>query len=66
MYFPTPSSAEDDGALSFPIEGFICFETIAGSRREVEAYLASYSWVLLNPDFYSLPRRLFLGASFNF
>ena len=30
------------------------------------AFLASYNWRLLNPDNYSLPRRIFLGAVVNF
>ena len=31
-----------------------------------EAFLASYNWRLLNPDNYSLPRRIYLGAVVNF
>ncbi len=31
-----------------------------------EAYLASYQWRLLNPNLYSLPRRIFLGAIVDF
>ncbi len=58
-------SAEDDGYLASS-RGLDQLESIAGSRREVEAFLASYSWAILNPDFFSLPRRIFFGASFNF
>lgn len=39
---------------------------ISNSLRELDAYLASYQWALLNPDFYSLPRRFNLGAIMNF
>ncbi len=58
-------SAEDDGYLASD-RGLDQLTSIEGSRREVEAFLASYSWVILNPDNFSLPRRLFFGASFNF
>ena len=33
-------------------------------RRPVESYLASYQWKVLNPDFFTLPRRIFVGAVF--
>jgi hypothetical protein len=39
---------------------------ISNSLRELDAYLASYQWALLNPDFYSLPRRFNIGAIMNF
>lgn len=39
---------------------------ISNSLRELDAYLASYQWALLNPDFYSLPRRFNLGVIMNF
>lgn len=63
--YPVTGSAEDDGFLASS-RGLDQLQNIENSRREVEAYLASYSWVILNPDNFSLPRRLFLGASFNF
>ncbi len=31
-----------------------------------EAFLASYSWALLDPNRYTQPRRIYLGASFSF
>lgn len=32
--------------------------------RTPESYLASYQWRVLNPNFFSLPRRIFAGAVF--
>ncbi|WP_020538294.1 TonB-dependent receptor [Lewinella cohaerens] len=56
---------EDDGFLRSSF-GQDQIESISGSQREIEAYLASYQWRLLNSDFYSLPRRLFIGAIMDF
>ena len=37
-----------------------------GGFRSQEAYLASYQWRVLNPNFYSLPRRMYVGARVDF
>ena len=58
-------SPEDDGFLAGSF-GQDKLNTINDSDREVEAYLASYQWRLLNSDFYSLPRRIFVGAIMDF
>lgn len=58
-------SPEDDGFLRSSF-GRDQINSIANSQREVEAYLASYQWRLLNSDFFSLPRRIFLGAIMDF
>ena len=44
------------------------FELVDGSFDEAlfSAFTNSYSWRLLNPDNFSLPRRIFLGAVVNF
>ncbi len=63
--YPVTGSPEDDGFLSSS-RGLDKLANIENSKREVEAYLASYQWRLLNPNFYSLPRRIFVGASFSF
>ena len=58
-------SPSDDGFLNsaqgqaFLLGGF-------SQGQSLDAYLASYQWRLLNPDLYSLPRRIFLGAIFDF
>ena len=56
---------EDDGFLRSAF-GQNQIETVSSSNRQLESYLASYQWRLLNSDFYSLPRRLFLGAIMDF
>ena len=63
--YPATGSPEDDGFLSSP-RGADAIEAVRQSKLPVEAYLASYQWRRANPNFYSLPRRIFLGASFNF
>lgn len=58
-------SPTDDGFLtsadgqSFLAGGF-------SNGLNLDAFLASYNWRLLNPDNFSLPRRIFLGAVVNF
>ncbi len=63
--YPVSGSATDDGFLRSSF-GQNQITTISNSLREVEAYLASYQWALLNPNNYSLPRRIFVGAIFDF
>ncbi len=58
-------SPTDDGFLS-SARGQAFLESGINPGQSLEAYLASYQWRLLNPDNFSLPRRIFLGASINF
>ena len=55
-------SPVDDGYLNSP-RGISQLEGLEGDPA---AYLAQYQFRLLNPTFYSLPRRMYLGALFNF
>ena len=57
-------SAEDPGFLQSSF-GTDQLATIGGSSRSVESYLAAYSWNVLNPGFFTLPRRMFVGAIFS-
>ena len=59
--YSATGSPTDDGFLATP-QGAGSIPT--GIRAE--SYLASYQWALLNPNNFSLPRRIFLGARFNF
>ncbi len=65
-------SPTDDGFLTSSLgQAFLQtdqFKTQAGTvDNELRgAYLSSYSWKLLNPDNFSLPRRIFLGAVVDF
>ncbi len=52
---------DDDGFLASPLG-----QNVLDSQINEEAYIQLYNYRLLNPDFYSLPRRIFLGASFSF
>jgi hypothetical protein len=62
--YPASGSPTDDGFL-LSSNGLDKLENINNSDREVEAYLASFQWSLLNPDFFSLPRRIYIGAIFD-
>jgi outer membrane receptor protein involved in Fe transport len=62
--YPASGSPTDDGFL-VSSNGLDKLENISNSDREVEAYLASFQWSLLNPDFFSLPRRIYVGAIFD-
>jgi hypothetical protein len=63
--YSASGDADDDGFLSSP-DGQDTLKELENSGQNVDAYLASYSWRVANPNFYSLPRRIFLGAIFNF
>ncbi|HMQ61645.1 MAG TPA: TonB-dependent receptor [Flavilitoribacter sp.] len=63
--YSATGSADDDGFLRSS-RGQDQIENIAGSNRSLESYLVSYQWALINPDFYSLPRRMFVGAYLSF
>jgi len=63
--YSATGSPEDDGFLRSEI-GQDQIETFSNSVRPIESYLASYQWALLNPNLYSLPRRIFLGVIFDF
>ena len=55
-------SPTDDGYLN-NARGLSQLDGLEGDRQ---AYIDQYNYRLLNPTFYSLPRRMFLGALFNF
>ena len=63
--YEVTGSPEDDGYLAGTV-GQGQLESIDSSLRELDSYLASYQWRLLNPNFYSLPRRIYVGAIFDF
>ncbi len=63
--YSATGSPEDDGFLR-SANGQDQLQTIANSLRDPAAYLASYQWAILNPNFFSLPRRIYVGAIFDF
>ena len=54
-------SADDDGFLASS-DGFAFLQ----QQLDQAAVVRSYQWRVLNPGFYSLPRRIFLGALVSF
>jgi hypothetical protein len=65
--YSAAGSAYDDGYLASPF-GISSIETLKDSGREadVDNYLLSYQWGVLNSDFFTLPRRVYLGATLQF
>ena len=63
--YSATGSATDDGFLR-SANGQDQIQSILNSQRVLESYLASYQWRLLDSDFFTLPRRMFLGAILEF
>ncbi len=63
--YSATGSPEDDGYLRTP-QGQSQLRAIESSQRELLAFLESYQWRILNPNFYSLPRRIYVGAILDF
>jgi outer membrane receptor protein involved in Fe transport len=59
--YPFTGSPDDDGFVASP-QG----QNIVNNTIDPASYLLSYQWRLLNPGFYTLPRRMFVGALVNF
>lgn len=57
--------ASDDGYLNSSF-GRQEIESLRQQGRDVQAFQDAYRWALLNPGNFSLPRRIFIGASFYF
>jgi outer membrane receptor protein involved in Fe transport len=56
-------SPEDTGYLNSPIGS----ATVAQLDNDLqEYYRSSYNWAMLNPGFYTLPRRMYVGAILSF
>jgi outer membrane receptor protein involved in Fe transport len=63
--YSVTGSPYDDGYLA-TAEGQSVLRGVEEQGRNVDAYLDSYSWVLLNPGRFTLPRRIYIGAAFQF
>jgi hypothetical protein len=65
--YSASGSAYSDGFLATK-EGGDSIQTLIDSGRgdDVDNYLLSYQWRELNPDFFTLPRRIYLGATLQF
>ncbi|PHI21019.1 TonB-dependent receptor [Lewinellaceae bacterium SD302] len=63
--YTATGSPEDPGFLQSQ-NGRDFLSSFETSSLPVESYLLSYQWRALNPDFFTLPRRMYLGAIMNF
>lgn len=63
--YSVTGSPYDDGYLA-TAEGQSVLRGVAEQGRDQDAYLAAYSWALLNPGRLTLPRRIYVGAAFQF
>ena len=63
--YPATGSSEDDGFLRSP-QGQDQVDQILSSQLSLASFLSSYQWRILNPNFFSLPRRIYVGAIFDF
>lgn len=63
--YTASGSAETDGFLVSK-NGQDAVNALRNNNLNVQAYLDSYQWAETNPDFFSLPRRIYLGAIFDF
>ncbi len=63
--YSASGSAETDGFLVSK-NGQDAIGSLRDNNQNVQAYLDSYQWAETNPDFFSLPRRIYLGAIFDF
>ena len=61
--YSVTGSPDDPGFLQSSF-GRDQVESLQGGTRPVQAYLDSYQWRILNPDLFSLPRRMFVGIRF--
>ena len=63
--YSATGSAEDDGFLVTP-EGVAATDNLFNTGQDLGSFLDAYQWRLINPTFYSLPRRAYIGASLTF
>jgi outer membrane receptor protein involved in Fe transport len=63
--YSVTGSPTDDGYLA-TAEGANVVGNILSQGRNPQAYLDSYSWLVRNPDFFTQPRRIYVGAAFDF
>jgi outer membrane receptor protein involved in Fe transport len=63
--YSATGSPSDDGFLR-TAQGESLVRSVIDSQRTLESFFASYQWRILNPNFFSLPRRIYLGAIFDF
>lgn len=63
--YSVTGSPVDDGFLATG-QGQAFINGLAVQGRNIDAYLDAYNWGMLNPDRYTQPRRLYVGAALEF
>lgn len=63
--YPVTGSPDDSGYLVSQ-RGIQDLINVTTSGRDADAFADSYQWYVLNPDNYAPPRRLYIGALFQF
>lgn len=63
--YTASGSPTDDGYLA-TAEGQSSVQGVANQGQNVQAYLDAYSWAVRNPGNFTLPRRIYVGAAFEF
>ncbi len=62
--YPLTGSPDDDGFLNSE-QGLQRLSEVS-TTGNVQSFIDAYQWRVLNPNFFSLPRRIYLGAIFEF
>ncbi len=62
--YPLTGSPDDDGFLNSE-QGQQRLAEVS-STGNLQSFIDAYQWRVLNPNFFSLPRRIYLGAIFEF
>ena len=62
--YPASGSPDDDGFLTSPIGESVLGGVVADGLEQY--YVPSYTWRMLNPGFFTLPRRIYVGAILDF
>lgn len=60
------SGSPDDSGFLASTFGISAIQTLEDVGRDPQYFLDVYNWALLNPGFFNLPRRILLGAIFEF
>ena len=63
--YTATGSSEDDGFL-VSAEGVAAVNQIENTGQDIGSFLDAYQWRLINPTFFSLPRRAYIGAALTF
>ena len=63
--YTATGNAEDDGFL-VTSQGADQIRSVTTDGGNLQSFLDAYQWRRINPTFYSLPRRIYIGAALNF